>query len=69
MSSPRLRSSEEFGGRLRTIASIAADCRAALASEEQQAAPRRDPRQITIGQLVFLVVLWALGAAAWRLTW
>jgi hypothetical protein len=69
MPGPETRSCEEFGGRLRTIARIAAGCRAALALEERQAAPRHNARQVTIGQLLVLVVLWALAAAAWRLTW
>jgi hypothetical protein len=54
----------ELGRRLRTIERIAAGCRAARADEEQRAF-----RQLTIGQFMLLVALWALGLAAWRLTW
>jgi hypothetical protein len=28
-----------------------------------------DPQQLTIGQVMLLIALWALGVAAWRLTW
>jgi hypothetical protein len=69
MSNPGMRSSEEFNGRLRTIAGVVAESRAALASEKRKAPPPRDPRQLTIGQLLFLVILWAFGVAAWRLVW
>ncbi len=64
-----IRSRDELGRRLRTIARIAAECRAARADEGPQVLPTRDPRQITIGQVMFLVVLWALGVAAWRWAW
>jgi hypothetical protein len=69
MTSPGMRSREEFNGRLRTIARVAAESRAASASEERKAPQPRDPRQLTIGQLLFLVILWAFGVAAWRLVW
>jgi hypothetical protein len=69
MSSPEFRSREELNGRLRKIARVAAESRAASASEERKASPPRDPRQLTIGQLLFLVTLWAFGVAAWRLVW
>ena len=69
MSSPGIRSREELNGRLRMIARVAAESRAASASEERKASPPRDPRQLTIGQLLFLVILWAFGVAAWRLVW
>ena len=59
-----IRSRDELGRRLRTIERIAAGCRAARADEEQRAF-----RQLTIGQFMLLVALWALGLAAWRLTW
>jgi hypothetical protein len=64
-----IRSRDELGRRLRTIARIAAVSRVASADEERKVASARDPRQLTIGQLILLVALWALGAAAWRLTW
>jgi hypothetical protein len=64
-----IRSREEIGARLRTVARIAVESRAERAAEERRAASRRDPRQITIGQIRLLVVLWALGFAAWRLNW
>ena len=64
-----IRSRDELGRRLRTIARIAAGCRAASADEGRQVLSTRDPRQITIGQVMLLVVLWALGAAVWRLAW
>jgi hypothetical protein len=68
MSSPWTRSGRELGGRLQIIARIAAECRAANAAEEKRSRPRNS-RQFTIGQLVILITLWALGLAAWRLTW
>ena len=68
MSSPWTKSDRELGGRLRTIARIAGECRAARAAEERASRPR-NARQFTIGQFLLLVVLWALGLAAWRLTW
>jgi hypothetical protein len=64
-----IRAREELGRRLRTIARIAAGCRAASADERRQVSSARDPRQITLGQVMLLVVLWALGVAAWRLAW
>jgi hypothetical protein len=69
MSSPGFRSREEFKVRLRTIARVAAESRAASAAQERKAPPPRDPRQLTIGQLLFLIILWAFGVAAWRLVW
>jgi hypothetical protein len=69
MSSPGIRSSEELNGRLQVIAHVAAESRAASAAEDRKASPPRDPRQLTIGQVLFLVILWAFGAAAWRLVW
>jgi hypothetical protein len=59
-----VRSRDELGRQLRTIQRIAAGCRAALADEERRTSP-----QFTIGQLMLLVALSALGLAVWRLTW
>jgi hypothetical protein len=64
-----IRAREEPGRRLRTIARIAAGCRAASADERRKVSPARDPRQVTLGQVMLLVALWALGVAAWRLAW
>ena len=64
-----IRSRDQLGQRLRTIARIVAGCHAASADEGRQVLSARDPRQITIGQVMLLVVLWALGVAAWRLAW
>ena len=64
-----IRSRDQLGRRLRTIARIAAGCRAAGDDEERRTSSARDPRQLTIGQVMLLVALWALGVAAWRLTW
>lgn len=58
------RSRDELGRRLRSIQRIAAVCRAARADEERTNTP-----QFTIGQLMVLVALCALGLALWRLTW
>jgi hypothetical protein len=69
MSSLGTRSREELGDRLRAIARIAAVSRAATAAEERTASSHCNPRQVTIGQILFLVALWALGMAAWRLNW
>jgi hypothetical protein len=66
MSSPWTRSGRELGGRLRIIARIAADCRAANAAEDKASRPRNS-RQFTIGQLLIVIALWALAAAAWRI--
>ena len=59
-----IRSRDELGRRLRTIERIAAGCRVARAAEERRTFP-----QFTIGQFMVVVALWALGLAAWRLTW
>jgi hypothetical protein len=67
MSTFGMKSRGDLGVRLRVIARIAADSR--RAAEEQDASPHRDPRQITLGQILLLVALWAIGAAAWRLAW
>jgi hypothetical protein len=64
-----VRSRDQLGRRLRTIARIAAGCRAARADEERRTSSTRDPRQLTISEVMLLVALWALGVAAWRLTW
>jgi hypothetical protein len=64
-----IRAREELGRRLRTIARIAAGCRVASADERRKVSSASDPRQITLGQVMLLVVLWALGVAAWRLAW
>jgi hypothetical protein len=72
-----IRSRDDLGRRLRLIARIAVACYAASASEERKASSAEErkassalgPRHLTIGQLMLLVVLWALGAAAWRLAW
>lgn len=69
MSASDIRSREELGARLRKIARIAARCRAARPAEGREAAPPRDPRQITIGRVLLLVALWAVGLAAMRWTW
>jgi hypothetical protein len=61
-----IKSREELGGHLRAIARVAAACRAATAAEERRAAARRNPRQVTIGQILRLIALWALGLAMWR---
>jgi hypothetical protein len=62
-----IKSREEIGDHLRTVARIAAGSRAEWAAWERKAALRRDRRQITIGQILLLVALWALGLALWRL--
>ena len=69
LSMTRIRSRDGLGHRLRTIARIAAECRAVSADDERNASTVRDPQQLTIGQLMLLVGLWALGVAAWRLAW
>jgi hypothetical protein len=61
-----IKSREELGGHLRVIACVAAACRAATASEERKAATRRNPRQVTIGQILLLIALSALGLTMWR---
>ena len=38
-------------------------------AERNKCLTARDPRQLTIGQLMLMVALWALGVAAWRLAW
>jgi hypothetical protein len=65
-SNPGIRSREELGRRLRLIARTVAQNRAAMAAEDAKAASRRNPRQITIAQILFLVALRALGLTAWR---
>jgi hypothetical protein len=65
----KIRSRDELGRRLRTISTIAAGCRATCADDERCDSAARDPRQLTIGHLMLLVALWALGVTAWRLTW
>src|SRR5262249_27623867 len=64
-----VRSRDQLGRRLRTIARIAAGCRPARADEGRRFPSARDPQQITVGQIMLLVALWALGVAAWRLAW
>jgi hypothetical protein len=64
-----IRSRDDLGRRLRLIARIAGACHAACASEEGEASSALGPRHLTIAQIMLLVVLWALGAAAWRLAW
>jgi hypothetical protein len=64
-----IRSRDELGRRLRTIARIAAGCRAVSADEGRKFWSARDPQQLTLGQLMLLVALWALAAAVWRLSW
>ena len=61
LSVTRIRSRDGLGRRLRTIARIAAECRAASAVEERNASTARDPQQLTIGQLMVLVALWRWG--------
>ena len=62
-----IKSREELGGHLRTVASVVAEYRGAMAAEDRKAALCHNPRQITIGQIMMLVALWALGLAVWRL--
>ena len=62
-----IKSREELGGHLRTVARVVAGCRAAMAAEDRKAALRHNRRQITIGQIMMLIALWAFGLAAWRL--
>jgi hypothetical protein len=62
-----IKSREELGSHLRTVARVVAGCRAAMAAEDRKAALRQNPRQITIGQIMMLVAIWALGLAVWRL--
>jgi hypothetical protein len=62
-----MKSREELGDHLRTIARIVARCRAERAAEDRKAASRRrDPSQISIGQIMWLVAPWALCFATWR---
>jgi hypothetical protein len=63
-----------FADPLRTIARIVAGCRAALEAEESKSARPsearpRNARQITIGQIMLLVALWAVTAAVWHRNW
>jgi hypothetical protein len=65
-----MKSREELGGHLRTIARVVARCRAERAAEDRKAASRpRNPGQISIGQIMWLVALWALCFATWRWNW
>jgi hypothetical protein len=54
---------------MRMIARIAVGCRAARADEDRRASPARGRQQVTIGQIMFLVALWAIAAAALRMPW
>ena len=58
-----IRSRDELGRRLRTID---ASRPGAVRGRHEE---RRTSPQFTIGQFMLLVALWALGLAAWRLTW
>jgi len=62
-----IRSREEIGAHVRTVARIAAGSRAEREAEDRKVALRHNPRQITIGQIMMLVALSALGLAVWRL--
>jgi hypothetical protein len=35
----------------------------------RRTSPTHDAQQLTIGQVMLLIAVWALGVAAWRLTW
>ena len=62
----RIRSGEDLGPGLRTIARIVDGCRAAIDEEDRKAARRANPNQIRLGQVMVLVTHWAIAAAILR---
>jgi hypothetical protein len=69
MAIPGIKTREQIGARLRAIARIAGASARARAEEERRARRHSHPGRLTIGRLLVLVALGALGLATCRYPW